>query len=260
MRTLLKVLLGVFVLLVVTVAGLALTLRATPPATVFDLKPPSDSARDPRPVLVFGASGGTGRELVKLLRARGQPVVAAVRATSDRSRLEPLGVTFVVADAMHPDEVLAAAASADFQAVVTTVSCLRCDPPPDFVGNRNVIDAARARGIRRVILVSTIGAGDSHDAANLLTRIALARILPLKTQAESYLRASGLDYTIIRPGGLRPDDKAPTGLGRLTEDRHTLGFIHRADLARLIFAALDDDRTIGHTFAAVDPSVHKPWR
>ena len=46
----------------------------------------------------------------------------------------------------------------------------------------------------------------------------------------------------------------------LTEDRHTLGFIHRADLARLIFAALDEDRTIGHTIAAVDPSVHKPWR
>src|SRR5690606_16495068 len=116
-------------------------------------------------------------------------------------------------------------------AVISTIGCLRCEPPPDFIGNRNIIDAARNNGIGRFILITTVGAGDSHDAANLLSRIVLRPILPLKTRAEDHLRASGLAYTIIRPGGLRPESTEATGLGYLTEDRGSLGFIHRADLA-----------------------------
>lgn len=255
-----KIIVGLVLLLVLIVAGMALSLRATPPATVFDLRSVATEAADPRPVLVFGASGGTGYQVAKLLRERGQPVTAAVRATTDRSPLEELGVDFVVADAFDLEAVQAATGSANFQAVITTVGCLRCKPPPDFIGNRNIIDAARANGVERFILISTVGAGDSYDAANLLSRIVLRPVLPLKTQAEDHLRASGLAYTIIRPGGLRPESREATGLGYLTEDNGALGFIHRADLARLIVAALDDDRTVGMTFTAADPGIDTPWQ
>ena len=107
--------------------------------------------------------------------------------------------------------------------------------------------------------MTTVGAGDSYDAANLLTRIVLRDILPLKTQAEDHLRASGLAYTIIRPGGLRSNDSNATGEGVLTEDRSALGFIHRQDLAELIVAVLDDDRSFGKTFAALDRTITEPW-
>lgn len=260
LKTLLKLVAGALLLVVLAVAGMAFTLRATPPVSTFDLKPMAAVAPDPRPVLIFGASGKTGYEVVRLLRARGQPVTAAVRSSSDRSRLDPLGVSFVVADALDPAAVRAAAATGNFRAVITTVGCLRCDPPPDFIGNRNIIDATKASGAHRLILISTVGAGDSYAATNLLSRLVLSRILPLKTQAEDYLRASSLDYTIIRPGGLRPASKPQSGTGYLTEDRSALGFIHRADLARLIVAVLDDDRTIGRTFAAGDPAVNTPWQ
>jgi uncharacterized protein YbjT (DUF2867 family) len=250
---------GLLLLLVLAVAALALTVRARPAATVLDLAPAAAQAQDPRPVLIFGASGGLGVELVKALRARGQPVTAAVRASSDRSQLTPLGVSFVVADALDTASVAAALASADYQAVISTVGCLRCDPPPDFLGNRNIIDATKAAGVRRMILVTTIGAGDSYDSINLISRFVLRRSLPLKTMAEDQLRASGLDYTIIRPGGLRGPGKAATGQGYLSEDRKAFGFIHRADLARLIVAALDDPRSVGRTLAAMDPGIHSPW-
>ncbi|MDP6694878.1 MAG: NAD(P)H-binding protein, partial [Gammaproteobacteria bacterium] len=95
------------------------------------------------------------------------------------------------------------------------------------------------------------------DAAPLPSRIVLSKILPLKTQAEDHLKASGLDYTIIRPGGL-PYTTNSTGRGLLSEDRNTMGFILRADLARLIVGVLHDDRTIGKTFAAVDPELTYP--
>ncbi|MCE7901370.1 MAG: SDR family oxidoreductase [Gammaproteobacteria bacterium PRO9] len=261
---LLKIVLGLVVVLVLLVVGVVLTALAKAPRTVFDLAAPAaatpPAGRDARPVLVFGASGDTGSEVTRLLRLRGLPVTAAVRATSDRSRLTELGAQFVVADVLDAGAVQAAVGSADYQAVISIVGCLRCDPHPDFTGNRNIIDSVKAAGIHRMILVTTIGAGDSLEATNLLTRVVLRPVLPLKTMAEDHLKASGLDYTIIRPGGLRPAGRPPTGHGQLTEDRQAFGYIARTDLAELIVGALEDDRTVGHTFAAVDPGVRLPWR
>jgi uncharacterized protein YbjT (DUF2867 family) len=80
----------------------------------------------------------------------------------------------------------------------------------------------------------------------------------LKTAAEEHFRASGLSYTIIRPGGL-PPGVVPTGRGILSDDPATMGFIKRPDLARLVVDVLYDDRTIGKTLAAVDPGLERPW-
>ena len=143
-------------------------------------------------------------------------------------------------------------------AVLTTIGNLRANPPPDYQGNANIFDAARRAGVDRVVMVSTIGAGDSNSAAPWLSKLALSKVLPLKTQAEDYLRESGLDYTIVRPGGL-PPDAAATGRGLLSEDTSTFGFIGRPDLARLIVGILDDDKTIGKTYSAIDPERSSPW-
>ncbi len=107
------------------------------------------------------------------------------------------------------------------------------------------------------MLVTTIGAGDSAEAVPWLSSRVLGKTLPLKTQAEDDLRASGLEYTIIRPGGLRSGHR--TGNGILSEDRTAFGFIFREDLAEVIVAALDDDRAIGKTFAAIDAKRDFPW-
>jgi uncharacterized protein YbjT (DUF2867 family) len=90
-----------------------------------------------------------------------------------------------------------------------------------------------------------------------LSQRVLAKTLPLKTRAEEDIRVSGLDYTIIRPGGLRSGHR--TGNGVLTEDIDTFGFIFREDLAELLVAVLDDDRSIGKTLAAVDSKRQWPW-
>lgn len=256
-KTLLKVLGGLVLALALAVIVLALSLRSTIPEESFELR--AETAASAEPVLIFGATRNTGYEVARLLRRHGRPVTAAVRESSDRSLLEPLGVEFVIADALDDEAVRQALRSRPFGAVVSTVGCMRCDPPPDFIGNRNIVDAARTAGVDRVVLISTVGAGDSYDAANLLSQIALRDVLPLKTRAEDHLRESGLDYTIIRPGGLRPNDRPSTGAGMLTEDRTALGFIHRADLAGLIVSILDDERTYGRTYAALDRTVMSPW-
>jgi uncharacterized protein YbjT (DUF2867 family) len=256
-KIILKVLLGLVLVVVALVGYLLFDLRAKVPDSTYPLAAPLEVSADPRPVLIFGATGATGIELVRLLRARGDAVTAAVRESSNRSVLAALGVDFVVADVLDANAVRAAAASADYRAVVSAIYCSNCQPSVDDVGNINVVDAARAAGIPRMLLVSTIGAGDSYQSANLISRYVLREILARKTAAENHLLASGQEYTIIRPGGLL--DGAPTGRGYVSEDRGAFGFIRRADLARLIVALLDDPETNNKVFASADPEFTMPW-
>jgi len=200
-------------------------------------------------VLVFGGTRNTGLEVVKLLRERNVPVTVFVRPTSDRTLLEPLGVGFVVGDAMDVNSVKAAFEDQSFGAVLTTLGCNLCDVPPDYEGNRNVFDGAIASGVSRVIMVSSIGAGDSSDAMPWIARLILRESLKLKTQAEEYLQGTDLDYTIVRPGNLK--DGEPTGTASLSEDPSVGGVIRRTDLAGLIVGVMDDDAAIGKVYAAV---------
>ena len=200
-------------------------------------------------ILIFGGTRNTGLEVVKLLRDQDVPVTVFVRPTSDRSLLEPLGVNFVVGDAMEADSVNAAFAGRSFDAVLTTLGCNLCDVPPDYEGNRNVFDGAVASGVSRVIMVSSIGAGNSRDAMPWIARLILRESLKLKTQAEAYLQGTVLDYTIVRPGNLK--DGEATGTASLSEDPSVGGVIRRSDLAKLIVDVLDDDAAIGKVYAAV---------
>ncbi len=234
----------------------------------------------PGPVLVVGATQNTGLEVVRALRRRGQSVVASVRATSNTAALDALGVRKAVFDAMDAQQVREAIVPGRFSAVVSTIGTAARDLPerrslfrilvegrakvdpairPDFVGNRNIMDAARAAGVRRFVFVTVIGTGDSRDAVPSMARRGLGDIIPLKEQAEAHLRASGLDYTIIRPGGLGRSDLAATGTARLAEDPAAFSYISRADLAGLVVGALGDPSTIGHTYTAWDRSRLNVW-
>ena len=204
-------------------------------------------------VLVFGASRGTGLEVVKLLAERGEPVTAFIRPTSDRSNLEPLGVDFAVGDILDAESVQATFAAGAFRAVINTVGGRRGEPRPDYEGVKNMVDAAKRAGVHRVLLVTAIGTGDSKEAISERTWEVLGRVLQVKTQGEEYLTASGLNYTILRPGGLT---RGPaTGTGSKTEDHTVMGSISRAELGALVVQCLDDDSTVGKIYHTIDPTI-----
>jgi uncharacterized protein YbjT (DUF2867 family) len=237
---------------VVLVGGAIYSMKANIPSDRFevDMDISQAMATDGSSYLIIGGTRNTGLEIAKLLSARGDKITALVRPTSDRTQLEALDAAFVVGDATDPEAVVAALQAGPYKAVISTLGCFSCDPPPDFIGNKNIVDAAEQAGVRRMVLITTIGAGDSFDSAPAISRFALKGILPLKNQAEQHIRASSLNYTIIRPGGLRSGE--PTGGGYFSEDPKAFGFIYRSDLAHLIVAAVDDNRTIGKTLAAAD--------
>lgn len=209
-------------------------------------------------VLVIGGTRATGLEVVKILRARGDDVVVLARPSSDAGEAERLGARIARGDAMNPADLAAALSSGTFRAVVSTLGARSVDGPrPDFEGNRNAVDAARAAGVRRFVLVTVIGAGNSFEAAPWVARRFLGTVIGDKTRAEDYLKASGLDFTIIRPGGLL--DKEAQDRAYLTEDNGSMSWIRRADLGRLIVQALDDSRAIGKTYHAFDPDRTRFW-
>ncbi len=80
---------------------------------------------------------------------------------------------------------------------------LQWRPQVDWIGQKAQIDAAKAAGVRRVVLISSMG---GTDRSNRLNAIANGNILVFKRQAEEYLMESGLEYTILHPGGLTMDE------------------------------------------------------
>jgi len=249
MKTFLKILGGLVVVLLLIIASAWVAMMPNIPDEQWAFE--SNVPAEQRSFLIFGGTRHTGLEVAKLLTARGDKVTVFVRETSDRSQVEPLGVDFAVGDALEADTVAAAFASGEFDAVLTTIGSLRAEIPPDYLGNKNIFDAARAAGVERVIMISTVGAGDSYDAMPWLSELMLKEVAALKTQAEDHMKDLSLDYTIIRPGGMPYD--GGTGSGIMSEDPSAFGFIARPDVARLVVGSFDDTRTIGKTFSAMDP-------
>ena len=202
-------------------------------------------------VLVFGGTRATGLEIVKLLADRGETVTVFVRETSDRSQLVPLGVAFAVGDALDAQSVKEAFGQANFRAVISSLGSRRGDSPVDDVGTINVTDAAKAAGVDRILMVSSLGAGESRDLLPFYVKWILGAGLDRKTTAENHIRASGLDYTIIRPGGLQ--DAPATGTGILIEEGQPIKVksIPRAEVARLLVKAFDDPASVGKVYHTV---------
>ncbi|MDG2243604.1 MAG: NAD(P)H-binding protein [Rhodospirillaceae bacterium] len=203
------------------------------------------------PVLVFGGTSGTGLGAAQNLRAMDVPVTVFVRPTSDLSGLEGLGVNTVVGNALNADDVDQAFATDDFKIVISSLGGRRGERRPDLVGNLNITAAAKANDVSRVIQVSSMGVGATREPPAVGANF-MAGVLYIKTLAEDDLISSGLDYTIVRPGGLRRGEATGTGIFQDYEHR---GSIDRQELGRMIVTILDDQSTYKQILYAWDPTL-----
>lgn len=204
-----------------------------------------------RDLLLFGARTGTGLELARLARADGWRVTAMVRPGAAAPELAALGCKPVEGDALDPAAVARAFAACVLPPVV--VSTLGGGPAgrtSDHQGNVNVADTAKAFGASRMVLVTSLGCGDSRAFASERLLEAIGGVLSAKTLAEEHLRALGIPHVIVRPGGLIADP--PTGQGALYDDVRVHGRITRSDLAGALLPCLTDVRVLGKTLSAID--------
>ena len=205
-------------------------------------------------IFLAGASRGVGREIAKCLTAQGHHVTALLRSEASRTELEAMGVSVIIGDAMAPDDLRSAMQSEKrIDVVISTIGGLPQDGiKPDYPGNKNLIDAAVAKGVTKFILVTSIGTGNSVSALSPQTLAVLQPVLIEKDKAEQHLINSGLTYTIVRPGGLKSEPA--TGNGVLTEDIRIIGSIHRADVADLVCRTINT-RADNKILSAVDKNM-----
>lgn len=206
-------------------------------------------------IFLAGASRGVGREIAQYLIAQQLKVKALLRKAAVASELEKIGIEVVLGDALNIGDVeRAMVTDKPIHTVISTIGGLPSDVErPDYPGNRNLIDAAVKAGVQKFILVSSIGAGNSVVAASPQVLEVLGKVLAEKDKAEQHLIASGLTYTIIRPGGLKSEPA--TGNGVLTEDPHIIGSINRADVAQLVGRCLNSQRANNKILSAVDRNM-----
>ncbi len=210
-------------------------------------------------IFLAGASRGVGREIahclmVQKLVAPKLSVTALLRSPDSAEALQALDLSVAMGDALNLAEVEQSMAGAPFTTVISTIGGLPLDGiRSDYVGNKHLIDAAVKVGVHRFILVTSIGSGNSVGALPERALEALGSVLIEKTKAEQHLIASGLTYTIIRPGALKSEP--PTGNGLLTEDPRIAGTIHRADVAQLVCRCLASDRAHQRILSAVDRTM-----
>lgn len=192
-------------------------------------------------ILVFGATGRTGRHLVSQAAALGWSVHAAGRNAEllqDLAGAEAISVVDL-ADADHVVDVVKRAAP---DAIVATVGgALPGGQLVDEFGNNAISDAAVSADVRRLVQISSLGCGDSRPFASERIIAAIGPVLEAKTRAEDHLRSLDLDWTIIRPGGLTEGEA--TGSGALYADPRVHGRIARIDLAAVVLRALAPSTT-----------------
>lgn len=195
-------------------------------------------------VVVVGGHGKIGMRLLGLLAARGDAARGVVRNPGQVADLEQVGARGIVFDLEHGDDLAAAIGPADaivFAAGAGPGSGPERKQTVDLGGATASIEAARANGIDRFLIVSSIGAHDPPRGDE-----GMGPYLRAKHDADEALIASGLDYTIVRPGRLT-DDPASARIRVETEMGHAES-IPRDDVAATLAACLEEPATVKRTF------------
>lgn len=205
-------------------------------------------------VLVAGASGGTGQEVLRVLGATDHTVRATTRSPEAVLALEAVADEVVVGDLLDRSD--AARVVEDVDVVISTVGSsprrvlsgyLRDRRFVDGEGTVNLVDAAERADVRTFVMESSLGVGE--DRGSWMARgfrMAIKPVLAAKAAGEAAVRDSGLRYTILRPGVLtngpvtRDVPIAPAGTG-------LWGFVSRADVAELLVASVATESAANRT-------------
>jgi uncharacterized protein YbjT (DUF2867 family) len=195
-------------------------------------------------ILVVGGHGKVALRLLKILAEQGHHARGLIRNREHAADLEAVGAVPVIGDLESDASLEPYVKGAD--AVVFAAGAGPGSGPArkrtvDLGGAVKLVDAAKTTGVRRYVMVSSIGAERPESAGE-----SMKPYLRAKAEADEYLRASGLDYTIVRPGSLTDDPG--TGRVRVTTRLGERGSVPRDDVAAVLAACLTAPAMIGVTF------------
>jgi uncharacterized protein YbjT (DUF2867 family) len=201
-------------------------------------------------VLVAGGHGQIARHLLRLLAEHGHHGRGLIRNPDHAADLEADGAVPVLCDLEHDDPRphLGAADASVFAAGAGPGSGPERKRTVDYGGAVVLIEAAEELGVRRYLIVSSMGAGDPESASEAMRPYQQA-----KHDADEALAASGLDWTIVRPGGLT--NTPGSGRVALAPSLGRFGRVPRQDVALVLLECLEAPNTVRKTFEVLEGDV-----
>ena len=200
-------------------------------------------------IVIAGGHGKIALRLARLLHERGDHVRSLIRNPAHAGDVEAAGGEPVLCDLEHEDDDAVARATVDADAVVFAAgagpgSGSERKRTMDYGGAVRLIAAAKTNRIDRYVMVSSRGADPDAPEDD-----GFAVYLRAKGKADAELQASGLAYTIVRPGRLTDDPgSSRIGAGEHVDD----GSISRDDVAAVLGVSLHDAGLAGVTFEVVE--------
>ena len=200
-------------------------------------------------IAVFGATGGTGRQVVLQALEQGHQVKALVRDAA-KLDIKNNNLAIIQGDVLNQDKV--AETLIDTDVVICSLGNTANNPEMIVSRGTEVILNTMQAGTRprRLIVVSSIGVGDSKNQVpfvfKMLAKTILRQAMQDKETQESLVQASNLDWIIVRPGGLT--DNPATGKYRSGLDKNIMaGQVSRVDVAAFVLEQLTDNTYLRQT-------------
>jgi nucleoside-diphosphate-sugar epimerase len=260
-------------------------------ATMFStlLSPLPAFALETKNVVVAGATGQTGRRILERLAAKpGLSVTGGVRSVDKAAKSLSESSTVVrgamvqsvasidtssvilkhldvVADSV--DDIAETLAGADSLVIATgfvpgnPLKMNKAAHEVDNLGTCRLVDAAKKAGVKKIVMVSSILTNGRNwgqaDSPGFIVTNAFGNVLDEKLVAENYLKSSGIDYTIVRPGGLKA--KPPTGALMISgEDTLNSGEVSRDLVADVCVASLTDPKASNKVLEIIEDDGSPP--
>src|SRR3954449_3865206 len=201
-------------------------------------------------VLVAGGHGQVALHLLRLLAERGHHARGLIRNADHAPDLERVGAIPVLCD-LETDEAVPHVGAAE--AIVFAAGAGPGSGPErkrtvDYGGAVKLVEAAEELGVRRYLMVSSMGAGDPGSAPEAMRPYQQA-----KHDADQALADSGLEWTIVRPGGLT--DAPGGGRVAIAESLGRYGEVPREDVASVLLAMLEAENTVRGTYELLGGDV-----
>ncbi len=197
---------------------------------------------------IFGGTGGTGLELTRQALEKGHSVRVLVRNPNRMPLVNP-NMRVVLGNVLDYESVQKTVLGAEAVLSCLGQSNLLRNTRVCSVGTHLIMDVMKAQGVRRFVVESAFGVGESLAAANLLERLVFATLLWAPYQDKNLLepevKASGLEWTILRPTALT--NGALTGRYAVTTGRPATSRVSRADVAAAMLRAVEERLWIGES-------------
>lgn len=204
--------------------------------------------------VVWGAASGLGAVIAEQFHRDGYSVIAIARNPDKNPRLAELNIQTIRCDATDRQQIEQVVEQLPKHVIaISTMGSFMVENPVDYLGHRYLIDALEQSEQSRFLLITSLGCGDSWQYLSERAKKGFGSAVREKTLAEAWLKSSQLDYTIVRPGGLKEGDAS--GRGELLEPGETHGSITRGEMARIVVKLIEDRDTIGRTYHCIDPTI-----